>query len=89
LPVTGYKRLGNYKLTAFEEIYLVSTDANGNVVETLVAEHKDVNDKEQTVKIPPTPSTGETPIIFLYGMAFILTIMLVIVLRKRFHIKKH
>ena len=82
LPVTGFKQLGGYSLTAFEELYIVTTDENGEEIEVLVAEHKDVEDKDQTVKIPKTPKTGDNNHYILYGLVLMLSFCLVVITRK-------
>ena len=75
LPVTGYDKLGGYKLTAFEELYYIGeTDEEGTETEHLVADHKDKNDKNQTVKIPGI-KTGDTKNIFIFGGVFLLAVI--------------
>ena len=87
LPVTGYSKLGGYKLTAFEELYYVGEeeDETGTVVETeyIVADHKDKNDKDQIVEIPGI-KTGDSKSIFIYGgILFALAVTAFFVRRKR------
>ena len=82
LPVNGYERLGGYNLVAFEEIYVITTDENGDEVEVLVAEHKDVEDEAQTVEIPKTPKTGDSRAIFFLTLAFMLSVLLAFIVRK-------
>lgn len=55
VPITvDTTKLGGSELVVFEEVY----DKDGN----LVAEHKDINDKGQTVYVEkkPTPQTGDS-----------------------------
>lgn len=63
-------------LVAFESVYLV--DENDN--EILVGEHKDLNDKAQTLTAKGKPATGDTSLIVLYGCAFALLSALIIIL---------
>ncbi len=50
LKTAGYDEIPGHSMTAFEELYLVSkTGETDN--ETLVAEHKDINNKDQTVEV--------------------------------------
>jgi LPXTG-motif cell wall-anchored protein len=74
LPVTGYSKLSGYSLVAFEELYFVTTDENGKEVEILVAEHKDKNDKAQTVKIP-NAKTGDNSKLYLFGGMFAVLVV--------------
>ena len=48
---------------------------------TKVAEHKDINDADQTFK--PAPKTGEDPTVLLIGGAFLLSAALYLVMRRR------
>ena len=50
LKTAGYDEMQGHSVTAFEELYLVSKTGETNR-ETLVAEHKDINNKDQTVEI--------------------------------------
>ncbi len=50
LKTAGYDEIQGHSMTAFEELYLVSKTGETEK-ETLVAEHKDVNNKEQTVEV--------------------------------------
>ena len=64
------------QLVAFEEWY----DANG----VLVAEHKDINDKGQTVEIKSDiPNTGDVSNIMGYGSLLIIAGALVLVIKRR------
>lgn len=47
-------------VVVFEEIYKVTIDEEtGETIETLIGEHKDINDKDQTVTFIYTPPTGD------------------------------
>lgn len=48
-PAFDASEMGNKKAVAYEEVYLLTTDANGDETEHLVAEHKDKDDVDQTV----------------------------------------
>ena len=87
LPVNGIELLGGYDLVAFEEIYAVTEDENGETIETLVAEHKDVEDEDQTVKIPKPPKTGDNFTIFYIGGVFLLSAGLYFIIRRRKQLK--
>ena len=50
LRTAGYEEMQGHSMTAFEELYLVS-EAEGESREVQVAEHKDINDTDQTVEI--------------------------------------
>lgn len=50
LKTENYDDMNGYSLTAFEELYVMET-AGGTEKETLVAEHKDTDDSDQTVEI--------------------------------------
>ena len=87
LPVSHYDTCGGCKLTAFEECYFVRTNEDGTPEEKLVGEHKDKNDKKQTVRIPsngPGPKTGDNTLVWLYVAAFVTAFggMLTIVIRE-------
>ena len=64
----------NTVLVVFEEIYDVQYDEAGKSTLTLVASHKDINDKAQTVKfVPPyAPQTGEGAGYFFIGLASVM-----------------
>ena len=47
--------LDGHTLVVFEELYKQTTDADGNVSDILVAEHKDINDEGQSVTVTTTP----------------------------------
>ena len=49
-PAFDASEMGNKKAVAYEEVYLLTTDANGDETEHLVAEHKDKDDVDQTVR---------------------------------------
>ena len=49
-PAFDASEMGNKTAVAFEEVYLLSTDANGDETEHLLAEHKDKDDVDQTVR---------------------------------------
>ena len=56
--------LAGENLVAFEELYIVKEDDRG----VKVAEHKDVNDKNQTVTIKgEKPKTGDVPVLPICG----------------------
>lgn len=64
------------QLVAFEEWY----DANG----VLVAEHKDIKDKGQTVEIKKDiPNTGDVSNIMGYGSLLVVAGALVLVMKRR------
>ena len=68
-------KVGGYKLVAFETLYRLDKefDENGKVhdKETLITEHKDANDKGQTVDIEkPVIRTGDTTITAMSSIAF-------------------
>lgn len=50
LSTEGYDEMDGYSMTAFEELYFIK-NPEGESTETLVAEHKDINDSSQTVEI--------------------------------------
>lgn len=50
LNAEQYDGMKGHRLTAFEELYLVR-NGDGEEKETLLAEHKDLNDSDQTVEI--------------------------------------
>ena len=50
LKTAGYDEIQGHSMTAFEELYLVSKTGETEK-ETLVAEHKDVTNKDQTVEV--------------------------------------
>ena len=50
LGTSGYEGMAGHSMTAFEELYLVRED-DGEDRETLIADHKDINDSAQTVEI--------------------------------------
>ena len=52
-------QLGGHELVVYEELYK-QVEVNGEVTDVLVAEHKDLDDKDQTVTVTDSPS-GETP----------------------------
>ena len=65
-------KLGGHDVVVFEELHKQGVDADGNVEDTLVAEHKDIDDKGQTVHMSEKPegsTYGKTG-----GNAFILPI---------------
>ena len=56
-------------VTVFEYLYLVKDKDNKNLTYTLVAEHTDLNDTEQTFMISPVPKTSDdTPVNILFGL---------------------
>ena len=69
------------KAVAFEELYIVET-VDGTEKEVLIGEHKDIDDKAQTVDVPKAPKTGDDHLIFLLSAAFIAAAALALVLRK-------
>ncbi len=81
------KDLEGKTIVVFEELYLVNEDGT----ELLIAEHKDMKDEGQTVKVdvpvPPTPKTGDdftiVPVIILGATAISGFILLFIKRRKR------
>ena len=81
LPVSQIDRLGGKKLVAFEELFIVTKDGK----QVKVAEHKDKNDKSQTVEIPSTktPDTGDRLPILPFGGFVIALSVLTIRVRKR------
>ena len=72
--------LSNRELVCFEKVY----SSNG----TLIAEHCDWNDKQQTVSLPEQPQTGFMIKIFIIicALSLIGTTATIIMLRRR---KKH
>ena len=78
LPIKGYKKLGGYSLTAFEELYyvaeIVGEDGTVTEQEVLVADHKDVEDEDQTVKIPGV-KTGDTNKLYIFGGLFAVLVL--------------
>ena len=72
-------------LVAFEEVYVITNDPDspGASKETLIGEHKDINDPDQTLTEKGTPQTGDATTIYLVGAAFLLTAALAGVLIKR------
>lgn len=87
LPIRNYDSSGGFKMTAFEECYFIGTTDNGTPEEKLVGEHKDKNDKKQTVRVPsggPGPKTGDNTLIWMYVAAFITAFsgMLVLVIKE-------
>ena len=73
LPVDDYEQLRGKKITAFEELYVLIADENGEIREVLIAEHKDLKDNGQTVRIPAKsipPKTGDKTLAWLYLILF-------------------
>jgi hypothetical protein len=72
------EKFPNHDLVVFEEIFAKDTN-------TLVAEHKDINDEGQTVSFSDiVPKTGDSfPVIPICAAAFLALIGLVAVLRKK------
>ena len=72
-------------VTVFEYLYLVKDKDNKNLTYTLVAEHTDLNDKEQTFMISPVPKTADdTPVMTLFGILLLSGLGLAyIVLKKK------
>ena len=66
-------------LVAFESVYLITEDED----EVLVGEHKDLNDKDQTLTQKGKPATGDTTTIYLLGSAFVVAVALAAVLNAR------
>lgn len=85
LPIENYGKLGGHKLVAYEELYYVVPGTNGQPErEEIVADHKDLKDRAQTVTIPGgKPKTGDDHALFLFGGVFGLSAALYLVLRKR------
>ena len=85
LPIKNYGKLGGHKLVAFEELYYIAPGPNGDEeTEVIVADHKDLDDGDQTVTIPGgKPKTGDDATLFLFGGVFGLSAALYLVLRKR------
>ena len=77
LSTEGYENMQGHSMTAFEELYLISRE-DGKETETLVAEHKDINDSSQTVEIYQdlkvkknvTGNLGDRSKVFEYTAAF-------------------
>lgn len=44
--------------------------------EILIAEHKDINDKDQTYTPNPKPKTDDNDMLILYGTALLLAVLL-------------
>lgn len=75
LPVKNYDKSGGNKLVAYEELYwIVPGTDDEEEREELVADHKDLDDRDQTVTIPgrETPKTGDNNLLKVYG---IITVM--------------
>ena len=85
LPIKNYGKLGGHKLVAFEELYYIAPGPNGDEeTEVIVADHKDLDDGDQTVTIPGgKPKTGDDATLLLFGGVFGLSAALYLVLRKR------
>ena len=49
-------KLDGHDLVVFEELYKQTTDENGDTTDVLVAEHKDINDENQTVSVTSSPA---------------------------------
>ena len=71
--------LDGKELVAFENCYRLNEFKKGDDVtkadKTVVADHKDLNDEGQTVKVSKTaksvpPKTGDNTMLWLYGMLF-------------------
>ncbi len=72
------------KYVVFEEVY-VDVKGDGSVLK-LVGDHKDLNDKDQTITVSSSPKTGDTmPIILLIAILVIagLGMGITLVVRKR------
>ena len=68
--------LGGHDVVVFEELHKRGVDADGKVEDTLVAEHKDIDDEGQTVHVSETPegsTYGKTG-----GNAYILPVTVAI-----------
>ena len=62
------------KAVAFEECYVIGV-IDKKVIKTKIAEHKDINDKDQTVKVPTAgPVTGDRSRLKLYALLFLLAL---------------
>lgn len=71
-------------VTVFEYIYLVKDKDNKDLKYYLVAEHTDLEDKEQTFMISPVPKTGDdTPIKVLFGLLLLSGLGLAYILFKK------
>lgn len=98
LPVKDMKKLYGSKVTAFEELYIVTdTDDESVDEEVLVAEHKDLTDKKQTVRVRDykhpgkkghTPKTGDTRMLYVFSIMLALALAEVLILRKKKTLKK-
>ena len=79
------KGIDKIDLVVFEELYVVR-EINGKKTEVLVADHADLNDKNQTVNIITVPKTGDTsPVLPIAGicMAALLGIGVVMYKKKK------
>ena len=77
LMTEKYDSMSGHSMTAFEELYLIENE-NGAEKEILIAEHKDKNDKKQTVEIfqdlkikkNVTGNLGDLTKVFEYSVEF-------------------
>ncbi|MCR5367163.1 VaFE repeat-containing surface-anchored protein [Eubacterium sp.] len=58
-PAFDASEMGNKKAVAYEEVYLLTTDAAGNKTEYLISEHKNINDVDQTVRFVEIKTKAE------------------------------
>ena len=77
------KGIDKIDLVVFEELYLV-TEINGKKTEVLVADHSDLNDKNQTVNIITVPKTGDSvPVLPIAGAGAASLIGIAVILNKK------
>ena len=69
-------------VTVFEYLHLVTDDEKNPYI--LVAQHADINDKDQSFMISPIPKTGDdTPVVMILGLMILSGLALIVLIRRK------
>ena len=70
------------EVTVFEYLHLVTDDDKNPYI--LVAQHADINDKDQSFMISPIPKTGDdTPVVMILGLMILSGLALIVLIRRK------
>ena len=71
---------GHGKVVAYEHLYIIGQGEK----KTLVGQHTDISDKDQTYTFPSSPKTGdENKLVLLVGIFTLSTVLLSIIMKRR------